>query len=175
MNLTTSSHHSRYNKQILYPSIISRMFASTIDLFILAILNLPIMSIISKLIFYLFFHTVIDTHNININKLEDFYKFLEIVGISKLFTYYSILMLINCVITFVFFFSFWYYKSATPGKMLLRIKIVDVSSLEKPSKTQLILRLISYLTAPFGMWLAIFTKHKQALHDKLSNTMIIKK
>ncbi len=77
----------------------------------------------------------------------------------------------------IFTASFWFYKSATPGKMLLGMKIVDAATLQDPTKIQLILRYIGYIISaiPFMMgffWIA-FNKKKQGWHDLISKTMVI--
>ena len=56
-------------------------------------------------------------------------------------------ILINLVV-FIFIISFiilfWKYKSATPGKMLFKIKIVDAISYKNPSMKQYIIRFLGY-------------------------------
>jgi uncharacterized RDD family membrane protein YckC len=73
---------------------------------------------------------------------------------------------------------FWFYKSATPGKMALRMTIVDADTGGKPSTGQLIGRYAAYYLSaiPFGMgflWVGI-DKRKQGWHDKLARTVVIR-
>jgi len=73
---------------------------------------------------------------------------------------------------------FWFFRSATPGKMLIRAKIVDARSFGKPSTGQLIGRYFGYFisTIPFGLgllWVA-FDNRKQGWHDKLAKTVVIR-
>jgi len=73
---------------------------------------------------------------------------------------------------------FWIYKSATPGKMLLNIRIVDAITGNKPTTGQLIGRYFAYYISmlPFFMgflWAGI-DKRKQGWHDKLAGTVVIK-
>ena len=73
---------------------------------------------------------------------------------------------------------FWRYKSATPGKMLLRVKIVDARSGGAPSTGQLIGRYFAYFvsTIPLGLgcfWVA-WDERKQAWHDKLAHTLCVR-
>ena len=74
-------------------------------------------------------------------------------------------------------FVSWYYFGTTPGKYILNLKIVDDVTLEKPSTKKLIMRaiysILLFLTMGLGYFILIFSKKKQALHDKLSGTMII--
>ncbi len=72
---------------------------------------------------------------------------------------------------------FWHFGSATPGKMLLRLKIVDATSLQQPTTKQFIARYIGYYVSalPLGLgfiWIA-FDKRKQGWHDKIANTVVI--
>jgi uncharacterized RDD family membrane protein YckC len=50
---------------------------------------------------------------------------------------------------FVATILFWLYKSATPGKMVLNIKVVDVDTGEKLSVGQSIGRYFAYIPAMF--------------------------
>ncbi|MDJ0693784.1 RDD family protein [Mastigocoleus sp. MO_188.B34] len=69
-------------------------------------------------------------------------------------------------------------KQGTPGKQILNINVTN-SSQEKISLLQANIRyfanIISTISLMLGYILAAFTLQKQALHDKVSNTFIIKK
>ncbi|MEA3222758.1 MAG: RDD family protein [Thermodesulfobacteriota bacterium] len=86
------------------------------------------------------------------------------------------------VLTWVFpaiaIIVFWYYKSATPGKMSISAKIVDARTGGKPTTTQLIIRYLGYYisTIPLGLgiiWVA-FDARKQGWHDKIAKTVVIR-
>lgn len=73
--------------------------------------------------------------------------------------------------------AFWVYKQATPGKMAISAKIVDVKTGGKPTLQQYIIRYLGYFlaTIPFGLgllWVA-WDKKKQGWHDKLAGTVVI--
>ena len=73
---------------------------------------------------------------------------------------------------------FWIYKSATPGKMAIRAKIVDAKTGLPPSTGQLIGRYFAYYlsTLPFCLgflWIA-WDPRKQGWHDKLANTVVVR-
>ena len=77
-----------------------------------------------------------------------------------------------------FFVLFWIFKSATPGKMLFRICIVDALTLGKANARQNIVRYLGYFLSliPFGLgflWIAI-DHRKQGWHDKIANTVVIR-
>jgi uncharacterized RDD family membrane protein YckC len=72
---------------------------------------------------------------------------------------------------------FWKYRSATPGKMLMDMKIVDATTGGVPSAPRLLLRCIGYVVNVLilltgFLWIA-FDKRKQGLHDKMANTVVI--
>lgn len=73
---------------------------------------------------------------------------------------------------------FWRYRSATPGKMIFGAKIVDAKTGMKPRMAQWLLRYIAYLVSflPLGLgvlWIA-FDRRKQAWHDKLAGTVVVR-
>jgi len=73
--------------------------------------------------------------------------------------------------------AFWIYKSATPGKMLTKIQIVDAKTGAKPTAGKFVLRYIGYILAsiPLGLgifWVA-FNKQKRGWHDLLAGTVVI--
>lgn len=87
-------------------------------------------------------------------------------------------ILLNYVFPFIATVLFWLYKAATPGKMALKIKVVDINTGENPTFWQSILRYFGYFISilPFGYgFLSIsWDNKKQGWHDKLSKTMVIK-
>jgi len=75
--------------------------------------------------------------------------------------------------------AFWFMKQATPGKMALRMKIVDRETGNNPSVGQCIGRYLAYFLSalPLGLgfiWVG-FDKRKQGWHDKLSGTVVVRK
>lgn len=86
-------------------------------------------------------------------------------------------VLLNYVMPAIVVFVFWKTKSATPGKLLLKLIIVDAETGGKLSNGQMVGRYFAYLlsTLPIGLgflWIA-FDPKKQAWHDKLSSTLVI--
>ena len=71
----------------------------------------------------------------------------------------------------------WHFWSATLGKMLLRLKIVDEETGEPMDGSQCMIRLAGYLVSalPFGLgfcWMGI-DKKKRGLHDILAETVVV--
>lgn len=73
--------------------------------------------------------------------------------------------------------GFWTYKSATPGKMALGLKIITVEGADL-TLGKAILRIIGYIVnsiIPFAIgyiW-AGFDSQKQGIHDKIAGTYVI--
>lgn len=86
---------------------------------------------------------------------------------------------ISYVLPFVLTMLFWYYKSATPGKMLLGLRIVDAATLGKPSKGQLVGRYFAYYLSGLPLFLGFlwvaWDKRKQGWHDKLAGTLVVRR
>lgn len=74
---------------------------------------------------------------------------------------------------------FWFAKDGTPGKMILKMRIVDAKTLEKASITKLIIRFFAYIISlmPFGMgfiWIHLDKKKHRGWHDIISGTVVIR-
>jgi len=73
---------------------------------------------------------------------------------------------------------FWFYKSATPGKMAFRLTIVDAKTGGKPTIGQLIGRYLSYYISMLPLFMGIIwvgiDQRKQGWHDKLAGTVVIR-
>ena len=73
---------------------------------------------------------------------------------------------------------FWYFKSATPGKMILGMKIVDANTLGKVHGGRLLLRYVGYYVSiiPLGLgilWVG-WDRRTQGWHDKIAGTVVIR-
>lgn len=73
---------------------------------------------------------------------------------------------------------FWITKQATPGKMAFSTRVVDATHGRAPSPSQCVGRYFAYLLSmlPLGLgfvW-AAFDPKKQAWHDKLTGTVVVR-
>jgi uncharacterized RDD family membrane protein YckC len=86
-------------------------------------------------------------------------------------------VLLNYILPAIVVIIFWTYKSATPGKLLLKIRIVDAKTGGKPSTVQWLIRYIGYYVSAFVFMLGFiwvgFDRRKQGWHDKLASTVVI--
>lgn len=87
-------------------------------------------------------------------------------------------VVINYILPAVAVILFWAYKSATPGKMLLKLTIVDAETGGKPSTGQFIGRYFAYFVSIIPLFLGFIwvgiDKRKQGWHDKLAGTVVIR-
>ncbi|MFQ3190983.1 MAG: putative RDD family membrane protein YckC [Gammaproteobacteria bacterium] len=86
--------------------------------------------------------------------------------------------LLSYIFPIVAVLVFWFYKSATPGKMITNLTIVDAETGYKPTTGQFIGRYFAYYVSiiPFLLgiiWVGI-DKRKQGWHDKLAGTVVIR-
>jgi uncharacterized RDD family membrane protein YckC len=73
---------------------------------------------------------------------------------------------------------FWITRQATPGKMLLGMRIVDAKTGGPLSTGQAIGRYLGYYLSIFGLFLGFiwvaFDARKQGWHDKLAGTVVVR-
>jgi uncharacterized RDD family membrane protein YckC len=85
---------------------------------------------------------------------------------------------LNYVIPFILVLIFWHFKSATPGKIITHMSIVDAETGGKPSSGQFIIRYIAYYISAIPLLLGFiwigFDKRKQGWHDKIAKTVVLK-
>ncbi|MEP6607996.1 MAG: RDD family protein [Burkholderiaceae bacterium] len=73
---------------------------------------------------------------------------------------------------------FWHYRQATPGKMVLGLRVVDADTGHTLSIGQSIGRYLGYYVSMIPLclgfiWIA-FDRRKQGWHDKLAGTVVIR-
>jgi uncharacterized RDD family membrane protein YckC len=74
--------------------------------------------------------------------------------------------------------AFWIYRQATPGKMMLGLKVVDAKTGNTLRPSQAVIRYIGYYVAtiPLGIgliWVAL-DERKQGWHDKMAGTIVLR-
>lgn len=88
----------------------------------------------------------------------------------------DISVLLACV-PFLYFVGFWCWFDATPGKMLLSLRIVDATSLQSLTGWQCLLRYVGYvlgaLSFGLGMTGIVNARRPQGWHDRLARSIVI--
>jgi uncharacterized RDD family membrane protein YckC len=87
-------------------------------------------------------------------------------------------ILIQYVVPLVLTVWFWIKYLGTPGKMLLRLRVVDAKTGQALSTPQAIGRYLGYYVSALPLmlgfiWVGI-DKKKQGFHDKLAGTVVIR-
>lgn len=87
-------------------------------------------------------------------------------------------IMFNYILPAIAVILFWVYRSATPGKMVLKLTIVDAKTGAKPTTGQLLGRYLGYYVSMLPLFLGIFwvgfDARKQGWHDKLAGTVVIR-
>jgi uncharacterized RDD family membrane protein YckC len=87
-------------------------------------------------------------------------------------------ILLTWILPVVAVIWFWTAKQATPGKMLLSLRVVDAKTGGNLTVGQSIVRYVGYFVSaiPFGLgliWVGIDSK-KQGWHDKIAGTVVVR-
>ncbi len=86
--------------------------------------------------------------------------------------------LISCVLPAVAVIAFWLSRQATPGKMVLSLRVVDAKTGDTLSVGQSIGRYLGYYVSMIPLCLGLiwvaFDSRKQGWHDKLAGTVVIR-
>jgi uncharacterized RDD family membrane protein YckC len=85
--------------------------------------------------------------------------------------------LVSLVISIGYYVYFWTTSGQTPGKMIMKIKVVATDG-SKLTVTKAILRYIGYLVSAVVIFLGfiwvLFDADKQGWHDKIAGTYVVK-
>ena len=144
------------NSDVQYAGFWVRTGASLIDIIILMIATYPI----------LWFFYSGDWHRIFATGLSEQPQVL----------WFDIM--VNYILPFAYTVAVWMLWSASPGKILLGLKIVDADTGENIDLKQSIIRYVGYFPAMMALFIGIFwvafDKRKQGWHDKMANTVVIR-
>ncbi|AVP87695.1 hypothetical protein phytr_7590 [Candidatus Phycorickettsia trachydisci] len=148
------------NKQIVYPTFITRMFTMILDSTFLMFVAFVLNNVIFQVVFW-------------INKVDNVKALLEVIGEVGFMKIFLVNIMIQLILFCVYVLGFWFYFSATPSQLALGMKILDNDTLQKPTRSQFIIRFFALFLFPISILFTLFTKRKQALHDMISKTVII--
>ncbi len=138
-----------------------RVGASLIDTFVMLLILLPLIANI-----YGLNSTSMEMSSASMSYYASSYSF---EGSGNFF--------LNYLLPAIVVIAFWLLKSATPGKMLTKLTIVDAKTGKKPTLVQFLLRYVGYFLSCIFLlgfiWVA-FDKRKQGWHDKIAGTVVIR-
>ena len=87
-------------------------------------------------------------------------------------------VVVNYLLPAIAIIIFWIYRAATPGKMMLKLTIVDAKTGGQPSKGQYIGRYLAYYVSAIPLFLGLIwvgiDKRKQGWHDMLAGTLVLR-
>jgi len=88
-------------------------------------------------------------------------------------------MLISVVIITIVFALCWWLTGSTPGKWVIRAKVVNATTLKKPSFGRSLVRGLAYYASllPFCLgfiWIGLDRK-KRGFHDLIAGTVVVRK
>ena len=87
-------------------------------------------------------------------------------------------ILVNYIFPFLYTILFWLYLGGTPGKRLMRLKVLDEKKGNKLTLGQSIIRYIGYIPSTLVFMLGFiciaFDSKKQGWHDKMAKTVVVK-
>jgi uncharacterized RDD family membrane protein YckC len=140
-----------------------RVFASIIDTFLFGLLILPIIALTMGDAQW----SSVEGEGMHMSTMS--FQTMQVSG--------GINMVINYILPAIVVLLFWAYKSATPGKLMLKLRIVDAKTGEKPSTAQWLLRYLGYYLSAVVFMLGFiwvgFDRRKQGWHDKIASTVVI--
>ncbi|WP_216912144.1 MULTISPECIES: RDD family protein [unclassified Synechococcus] len=87
-------------------------------------------------------------------------------------------LVLSTVVSALVVILFWRWKQGTPGKLMLRLRIVDAGTGGEPGLRQWCLRYGGYILSTLPLllgflWIAWDPRH-QGWHDKLAGTVVIR-
>ena len=155
--------------EVKYAGFGMRMLASTIDCILVTFILMPFYSIFEKIHgsneIQKMLASGVNIQNIPQEQLVEFIT-RQLISFS-----------LQIVVITIFVIVFWIYRSATPGKILLKMKIIDAKTGLIPTTKQFVIRYCGYLLSvlPLGIgfiWIYYDKKH-QGIHDKLAGTIVV--
>ncbi len=138
------------------------------------------MNIISRYIFICAFYQFFVDFSIDIRNTEAMIEAVKIpefasyISTVRFFGYIAVLFILHTLFIGIYFVFFWREFGATPGKMIMRMKIVDATDYSRSSIFRLCKRFCSYITIIIGIFNMLISKTGQATHDKIAHTVVIK-
>jgi uncharacterized RDD family membrane protein YckC len=169
------------DKNDQHASLNRRLLASMIDLLLVILVINPFITFVNKFVLLLsggvdmqlaITDYSMSAENDSIN-IADLYNYLKD---KNAILPWAISQLCSFMLVMTYCITFWIYKGATIGKMLLRIKVQDIHG-GKITKTQAVKRMLGYYMSAIplciGFIMINFRKDKRGLHDLFADTAVV--
>jgi uncharacterized RDD family membrane protein YckC len=162
-----------------HASLHKRVVASTIDLLLIIFVLTPIMNIVEKLVYKGRTLPVI-IEELATAEASSSVQLVDVVHrmqMENFFFNYLVVQIIAFSLIGVILVVMWSRFGVTPGKWLLGCRLVQAQSYGPLTVPQALVRFLGYglsiLSFGAGLFMAMFTKDKRCLHDKISRTVVI--
>lgn len=165
-----------------YPTFNTRMMAATVDMMLISLTLTPLVDYA-----YLQYRgepplqmaEVIQNLSTYKKSGEAIHEFVRQVQETGFWDYWRSQMSWHMYVIGVYLVICWHYWSASPGKLLFRLVIVDKKTLKPVDDLQSVMRVFGYVLSflPLGLgiiWMA-FDKKKRGFHDIFAGTVVMKK
>lgn len=88
-------------------------------------------------------------------------------------------LVLNWICPLIATVAFWVYRSATPGKMALKLEVLDADTGHRLTPSKSVIRYLAYYISAIPLclgfiWIA-FNGKKQGWHDLIANTVVVRK
>lgn len=107
-----------------------------------------------------------------------FFIFVGMMGLVDLEAQLSWLDIVMQICSVVFYVGCWIKFAGTPGKRILKLKILDADTGEHLATGKAIIRYVGYIISSLALLLGLiwvaFDKKKQGWHDKMANSVVVK-
>jgi len=167
--------------EIYYTTFMRRVQAALIDLIIFSFIILLLFgqsNIISTDGFQAFEQNKLLKEKFEAGEIgeEEYHQTVAYIN-TKVFVAGLVRSAMQVFISLFYILPFWIYKSTTPGKSLMSMKIVDEKTLQPMTKKQCFLRYFGYVVSMLflliGFFAILFNKKRRGWHDKISGTVVI--
>ncbi|KRI53778.1 RDD family protein [Acinetobacter pittii] len=106
------------------------------------------------------------------------YDLVFATGLSSQPQNYLFDLIVNYAFPFLYSVLCWLYFAGTPGKRLMRLKVLDEKTGNKLTVMQSIIRYIGYIPSilvfGIGLFWVAFDVKKQGWHDKMAKTVVVR-
>ncbi len=169
---------------VQYATFSTRCFAMTVDMLLIYIVTSPLIFPLSEILFpdlrmsYMTGFVQNIANNILTGQIS-YSEALQLVIEEGVLTRMLFDNMMQVVVAAVVVIWFWYKYNTTPALALFGIEIVDADTGGTPTLKQYVIRyigvIIGMIPLMLGMLWMIFDSRKQAWHDKMANTLVLKK